>query len=399
MALCKRPCCTEEINWRTPAGKMRLCETHYQHRSQREQRLAQKKSRVCRYCQASLANTRNTVYCCCHHRQLGSRKWTNALNPNLLTHSYWYQVEKAIKQNPRQLGSVFSPADIATLLWLYQRKAHYQLSYYHEPILNTKPTPLLQLDLCHWYPNSKGGMNTGKNIVIAPSYLNQLIGNRIPDQSKGFPGIKSPDTNVPLNGSLYDALVSVFGISNTIDSLGTVKLSIFRGSHTRPLSFRGVDKALPLFTLLRDELMRLGQQSLLRVLKLLHGFYAGILPLVLELMAMMIFYALLTGDRDRFLARLQRFCDWFYADDSHLRHRFRCLDREAFEGILQGLLRKYLFLFFGIQPDDQTALIALYNRFFAREVITEENGNEIRCYAWNLGVQRSSITPRVVLVK
>ena len=171
---------------------------------------------TCLYCGVSLADSRNDKYCSMYHRQLASRKLQN----NLLTHSYWYRTESIIARSPFRLNSVTSIDDVADLIILHKRKAKHQRSYFPDAAHILRPVPLFILELCHIYPVSKGGMNTAANIIIAPMLINRLIGDKIPVQHAGSPGVKATGDVIPLSGSLYDGLVARFGLQAVIEKIG-----------------------------------------------------------------------------------------------------------------------------------------------------------------------------------
>lgn len=388
MARCIRSHCNGTIYRLTPAGRERLCEKHYQTLCHHRENKILRATYFCRYCGVSLADSRNSKYCCVLHRQLASRKLLN----NLLTHSYWYRVEDMVARSPFKLNSLLSITDVADIIKLQQYKAKHQRSYLLSMSGGSKPIPLFKLELCHRYPVSKGGMNTATNILIGPSLINRMIGNRIPIQDRGFAGIKAMGEMISFNGSLYDGLIGRFGLQEVNEVLGGIKLNRFYGNEPRPMSFKGMDKDLPLFTLLVEELYRLELDEWRALFMALKCHYERLLPFLLELIAALSFYAILTGDRDRFLARLRRFNDWFLSEHSSALHPFRRGGVESFERILVLMLNTYLFKFFAVDTHDPDAIIEFYNRFFSVPVIAMGNPGEVLCYSWFRGKQYPSTT-------
>lgn len=348
---------------------------------------------TCLYCGVSLADSRNDKYCSMYHRQLASRKLQN----NLLTHSYWYRTESIIARSPFRLNSVTSIDDVADLIILHKRKAKHQRSYFPDAAHILRPVPLFILELCHIYPVSKGGMNTAANIIIAPMLINRLIGDKIPVQHAGSPGVKATGDVIPLSGSLYDGLVARFGLQAVIEKLGSIKLNRFYGNVPRPVDFSGMDRALPLFTLLVEESRRPGLQKQHALFISLKRTYERLLPFLLELIAALSFYAILTGDRERFLARLCRFHDWFLSGDFSLLHPFRGGGLQRYEHILALMLNKYLYKFFAVDCSDPEAIIRFYNSFFSLNVLVAGMPGEIICFNWQGGRRYQSVTSDVCL--
>lgn len=392
MAKCERSNCDKLIRCRTSVGRQRLCEYHYQTLLRNKQHKLIKQNSVCLHCGISLENSRNSKYCCIRHRQYASRKLLN----QLLTHSYWYRVESLIERSPLILASVTAPKDIADLIRLYQNKARHQRSYMLSIDDGRKPIPFFPLELAHRYPVSKGGANTALNIIITPSIINRIVSDRIPAQNQGFPGTKAIGKCLPLDGSLYDSLVKLFGSLEVTEQLGVIKLKQFHGNTPRPISFQGIDRGLPLLTLLIEELYRLDLDEWGELFMSLKRTYERLMPFMLELIAALGFYAILTGDKDRFLARLRRFNDWFLSECTHLRHPFRRGGLESFEDILLLILNKYLSKFFAIKSSNLNSVVAFYNKLFSVNVLEIGMLDEIICNSWQRGKMYRSTTSLIV---
>lgn len=333
--------------------------------------------------------SRNTKYCSAYHRQLASRKLPN----DLLTHSFWYRTECLIKRSPLCLASITGPGDIVDLVKLHQLKAKHQHSYFLTVNHGSKPVPFFPLELSHHYPVSKGGANTARNILIAPGLINRIIGSRIPEQHRGFSGVRFTGETVVFNGSLYEGLVTLFGSQEVNELLGGIKLKRFYGQTPRPLNFGGIECTLPLFSLFNAEIYRLGYGEWFQFFISLKRTWGQLIPFMLELVAAISFYAVLSGDRDRFLFRLRRFSDWFLSESANIRHPFRKHGIEGFEGILSLMIRKYMRLFFEVDSNRPAAVIDFYNRFFSVDVISPGRVGEVICHAWREGKQYSSCTP------
>lgn len=392
MAKCERNNCDKLIRWQTSVGGERLCEAHYQTLLRNKQNKLIKRNSVCLHCGISLANSRNSKYCCIQHRQYASRKLLN----QLLTHSYWYRVESLIERSPHILASVNAPRDIADLIRLYQNKARHQHSYMLSIDNGKKPIPFFPLELAHRYPVSKGGANTALNIIITPSLINRIVSDRIPAQNQGFPGTKAAGKCLPLDGSLYDSLVKSFGSLEVTEQLGAIKLKQFHGNTPRQISFPGIDKGLPLLTLLIEELYRLDLDEWGGLFMSLKRTYERLVPFMLELIAALSFYAILTGDKDRFLARLHRFNDWFLSEYPRLRHPFRRGGLESFEDVLLLMLNKYLLKFFAINSSDLNSVVMFYNKLFSVNVLEIGMLDEIICNSWQRGKMYRSTTSLII---
>lgn len=345
------------------------------------------------YCQISLANSKNSKYCSVYHRQLASRKLQNGL----LIHSSWYRTESFIKRSSLELASITGVKDVADLIRLHQYRAKHQRSYFLTmDNKEKKPVPFFHLELCHRYPVSKGGMNVALNILVAPRQINRMLRDKIPDQHHGFPGIKGMGESIPLNGSLYDSLVERSSIQEVIESLGEIKLNHFRCCAPRPIKFKGMGKEIPLFTLLVEELYRLGLEEWGALFMSLKRIYEHLVPFTLELIAVLSFYAILTGDRNRFLFRLRRFNDWFLSEYPLVRHPFRRRGLQSFERILSLMLHKYLLKFFVVDTADVDAVVRFYNSFFSVEVVARGMPGEILCYYWQSGNRYQFTTPFIM---
>lgn len=393
MPKCTRNNCNEQINRLSPAGRIRLCEKHYETYCRNRQNKKVKKESKCLYCQISLANSKSSKYCSVYHRQLASRKLQNGL----LTHSYWYRTESFITRSSLELASTIGVEDVADLVKLHQYRAKHQRSYFLTmDNKDKKPEPLFPVELCHIYPVSKGGMNIALNILVAPKQINRMLRDQIPDQHQGFPGIKGMGESIPLNGSLYDSLVERSSIQEVIESLGEIKLNHFHCCAPRPIKFRGMGKEIPLFTLFVEELYRLGLEEWGALFMSLKRIYERLVPFMLELIAALSFYAILTGDRDRFLFRLRRFNDWFLSEYPLVRHPFRQGGLGSFERILILMLHKYLLKFFAVDSSDVDAVIGFYNSFFSIEVVARGMPGEILYYYWQWGKRCQSVTPFII---
>ncbi|WP_211361115.1 hypothetical protein [Enterobacter asburiae] len=356
MAICVRKNCTLAVCGNIKERSKRLCKRHYAAYNQNRIAKEDKALSVCQYCGLSLAKMRNKKYCCKAHRQLGSRKLLGKIITDIIGFSYWGHIQHHIKRSPLELASINGVHDITGMYQLYQRKTKHQRSYVLEleqrDVLTEKskikPKPLLRLEICHFYPVNSGGENAPDNVIIAPLRINRMLKDTIPYQGSHFPGLKALGKKILLNGSLYDGLVARFGkivVDEELSSIG--KLKQFHGNCAKNPEFRGMHHEFPLLMLLIEELLRLGHHDIVKFLQGIRRDYEGLLPIYVELVAAIMFYAILTGDRDRFLMRFMRIQRWFDDTTSSTRHPFRAWGRDNYERCMYLLLRQYLRLFFG----------------------------------------------------
>ncbi|EBG2974467.1 hypothetical protein EL44_10970 [Salmonella enterica] len=344
----------------------------------------------CDYCKRPLTETRNIKYCCVECRQKGSRKIPSNGTLSILGSSYFQHIEKTIKRNPFKLGSITSLEDILDYYHLYIRKARHQRSYAipaYEGYQGTlKPVGLLFLEVCHQLPNSKGGANTSANMIIAPKFINNQINDAIPYQYGNYPGIKSTRECIPFSGSLFDGLVEQYGLPAVTAQLSKITpAKRFYGTVVRDIKFNGIDNELPLSTLLHEELWRLGHKRIAECLENSRKMFSYY-PLYLELLAIVCFYTVLTGDADDvigFICRLFHRCFAKTVSNSHQRYT----------ELIYLLLSRYLYKYFSVKVVDRDAVVRFYNSLYSKEIIAPgETENEVLCYRYRSGSRCSKTT-------
>lgn len=396
MTQCDRSNCKKNIIRRTSAGKAGLCEEHYQTYHRNQQNKERRLLITCQYCGKSLSETRNDKYCNSVCRQNGSRKIISDSIINILSSSYWQNIDHAIKRNPLLLGSVTSPEDIVNYYDLYLRKARHQRSYaipaYDGYQGALKPVPLLYLEVCHRYPNGRGGANTAENLLLAPKLINRRNNDAIPYQFNGFSGIKSPGECIPFEGSLYNGLVEQYGLASIYGAMSKITpAKCFRGNVAREIKFSGIKKTLPLFTLLHEELWRLGHRKIAECLgdiRQLYPYY----PLYLELLAILGFHAVLSGDPDHLLVRMQRIFHAFFAPPHQGRAHYIKDCHKRYCNVMYSFIRKSLLRSFGVKLENKQDVVDFYNRFFSVKVIDIAGQEEICCYIYSCGKLRTEMT-------
>lgn len=390
MTQCDRSNCKKDILRRTEAGNAGLCEYHYQRFKSNQQNKERRLLSTCQYCGQSLAETKNKQYCCAACRQKDSRKVSSDNTVSILDSSYWRHIEKTMKRNPHLLDSITGLEDVLDYHHLYIIKSRHQRSYAitsdegDKGIL--KPTPLLQLAICHQYPNSKGGANTSNNLMIAPELINHRLNDTIPHQHHGFPGIKSTGECIPFNGSLYDGLVEQYGVLTVNEELSRITpVRRFHGNAPKEIEFGGIEQQLPLFTLLYEELWRLGHhkvsECLMEIKQLFHCY-----PLYLELLAIVGFYAVLSGDPDRIMALLCRVFNKCFNSASLMNE-----PHKKYLSLMYCFLRKYLHRYFSVAIDNRESVVTFYNGFYSQEIIAPGDAeDEVLCYRYFTGIKRSA---------
>ncbi|MCH0769511.1 hypothetical protein LNM76_17750 [Klebsiella pneumoniae] len=392
MTQCDRGNCKKNILRRTASGNVGLCEEHYQKFIFNQENKEKKMLSICQCCGCSLAETRNEKYCSTACRQKGSRKINTNNTVSILNSSYWKHINSAYVRNPFVLDSITGPEDVVDFHHLYQIKARHQRSYaipaYEGYQGKLKLVALLCIEICHMYPNGKGGANIAGNLIIAPELLNRRNRDIVPFQGHGFDGIKSTGEYIPFSGSLYEGLVERFGsvvVNNSLAKITPVKR--FHGNAVREIDFSGIDQLLPLFTLLHEELWRLGYRKITECLAEIRQLYPYY-PLYLELLAVIGFHAVLSGDPDRFMALLCRVFNKYFGFTSRISgpHK-RCA------GLMYLLLRKYLRRYFSVEIESKEAVVAFYNKFYSQEIVSVSPVKDlVICYQYSRGVRRSTST-------
>lgn len=158
--------------------KYRLCTRHYEGMIANIKRREEKLRAVCDYCGKSISQSRNHKFCSVICRNRARRIIDDNDIVNLNNHSWWISLESMLKTNPKGLGSISGLNDICEILGLYFIKSKYQQPYnmFNGVYLTDEFGERIKrfihwfpLELSHRYPNSKGGANTAKNILISPA--------------------------------------------------------------------------------------------------------------------------------------------------------------------------------------------------------------------------------------
>ncbi|MBX7020586.1 hypothetical protein EX238_20245, partial [Providencia rettgeri] len=210
-----------------------------------------------------------------------------------------------LKNNPLGLGSINSPDDITNLIRLYQRKATHQKAY--NTINGRRVTgsikrliPWVELELCHIYPNSKGGSNTVGNIIIAPALINRKMKDSVPTDNfnEKLSGIKAARPPTPVKSTLLKALIEQYGQIEVQEALSSAKQVTFASAEASYRLFgTNIYTHPPLLKLLKEETWYLGFEQFrdsINHIEICSYISAGPAN---ELFAVASFHAMLNGDK------------------------------------------------------------------------------------------------------
>uniref|UniRef100_UPI0036DA7F76 hypothetical protein n=1 Tax=Photorhabdus sp. RM322S TaxID=3342825 RepID=UPI0036DA7F76 len=320
-----------------------------------------------------MADSRNKRFCSNECRHKAHRIIDDGSIVKLVKHSWWLRIESMLKNNPYGLGSINGPDDIARMMELYRIKARHQKAYnvlHNEWVLDKhgKPLrhlrPLLELEICHRYPNAKGGANTVMNLLIAPTRINRMLKDSVPHFEPGgqFNGIKTIQKERPVEKTLLKALSDQFGKESVQVALWQVKHVRFVDMMKRhALTSINTFDYPPLQGLLESELLRLKLYELKEgVTVLAEHLRMTSCGIDNELLAIGCFHALLKGDADSFLNRLSLLSSYL-ADNKttpegmHIDDLYPWYTRQ---------LHHYMEHYFELDMNNTGACVAFYNSFF-----------------------------------
>ena len=348
--------------------KYRLCQRHYYGMVDKIKKREAKKKTTCDYCSISIAQSRNNKFCSVHCRNRARRIIDDDDIIALNNHSWWISLESMLKSNPKGLASISGLNDICEMMGLYFIKSNYQQPYnmfngvfvtneYGERI--KRFIHWFPLELSHRYPNSKGGENTTKNILIAPSLINRMIKDNIPFYKEGSPynGIKAHGDAFKISKTLLKALVEKFGNAQVKEALWCVKKMPF-ADITRPKNLILSTTSQPLTVLLLAELGRLHLSELRAAMKAISESPRICTDFLdAELIAASCFHALLTGDKDGFLDGLMQL-------DVACLDANRATDIESQINSFTKTQSRYMKKYFRVNMRSERDRRNLYNRFF-----------------------------------
>ena len=368
MAICKRDNCNAVMGSSDEEVKYRLCSRHHSGMLAKIKKREKKATAICEYCGISIAQSRNNKFCNFNCRNRARRIIDDDDIVNLNNHSWWISLESMLKANPQGLGSISNMNDICEMMGLYFTKSNLQQPYnmingefvtdeYGERI--KRFIHWFPLELSHRYPNSKGGANTAKNILIAPSLINRMIKDCLPLYQEGNPynGIKAHGSAFSISKTLLKALVEKFGKTTVKEALWCVKKMPFADIN-RPKNLTIKTTSQPLIGLLLGELSRLNLGELRAAVKAISESSRICSDfLSAELIAASCFHALLKGDEDGFLDELMQL-------DLVCREANGATDIEGQINSFTKTHSRYMEKYFRANMRSERDRRNLYNRFF-----------------------------------
>ncbi|XQS16417.1 hypothetical protein ACJ6TS_20980 [Citrobacter telavivensis] len=284
------------------------------------------------------------------------------------------------KNNPLGLGSITELGDIIDLIRLYVRKADHQKAY---NTLNGRRvtdsqgqaikrfSPWVELELCHIYPNSKGGANIARNIIIAPSVINRMMKDAVPVSTSGgtFSGIKGSGSSLPVKTTLLKALTEEYGPLEVQKALYPVKHMTFADPNvSRRLFGTNIYAYPPLLKLLKEEALRLNLWQLLDSVNHIKNCCWLSAGPANELFAVAAFHAILNGDADNFIDIFSKLREDLIAhaiDKKELDHAY-----------YQNVMDQYMSRYFHLDLHNWEACNIFYNTFFTVSPL-DKNGSLI----------------------
>lgn len=376
------------------------CNEHYTEYLLRKNQREEHARQICvnKGCNNTLAGTRNQRYCSDACRREFERRLDVSQLGGIMNWSYMKHTQRMIDRSPLKLGSIICIDDIIVLLRLYVLKSLYQRSYAIDRLASGKykPKPLLELELCHLYPVGAGGANIPDNIFIAPKFINRKNNSAIPCQDHTFRGVVSHGELIPMGDNLLTGMIDLHGVEAVTEALsGLERPRRFHGSTRRDPGFKGIQHELPLFNLLRNELWRFKQYetasmlfSIERMKEISFHF-----PIYLELLAILGFCDVLSGERDRLLIRMCRIERAFFGDPANGKLSRRSGGVDDYNAVMYRFIRKYLYRYFGVELERLDSVVAFYNGFFSLPVVgTDWISGKLVCYLYRDGVRHSETT-------
>ncbi|EMX6282453.1 hypothetical protein AAHD08_000487 [Providencia rettgeri] len=371
---CKRNDCQNRVLDIPEARCAYLCATHYSTRLRNQQNRLLKATQNCarQGCDKTLLGTHNQKFCSNECRHLASRLINDEVIFRIINHSYWRNVERFIKRNPKGLASINHLNDIADMVLLYVRKAEYQKSYVHydENEKGHVLTPFMDLAVCHRYPNSEGGMNTLANTLVGPGKVNRLRSNHLPKKSHIEPlnGVKSMQSTIKLETTLFHGLTEMFSESEMTTLFHRIgRLSEFHfykeKKNNLPTTLSRLLLEMPFTKLLRDECHRIGLPHVANKMHLIQKIFVFDYDFI-EISSICLFYSLLSGDEGDLLKALLVLSDYQIVNT---------LDRTTFQQVslsrikddwIQRIL-SYVSIYFDTEITTETQRLAFYASFFS----------------------------------
>lgn len=385
MAICCRKGCKENIASISYEYGVRLCYIHFNRRKELSRKRNVKKDIRCKVCGANFSETRNNKFCSNKCKGIGMRTLKDSDKTEIHNHSYWLNTEGFIKNNPLQLNSINGLEDIANIISLYRIKSRLQIPCSHflkKKIRGNfkknehKLTPFIKLDLSHKYPNSKGGMNVPENIMIAPSFINKMNKDKIPenDAFEMFNGHSLSKKRKDMPHSLINSIVRNYSddeVNALFCKIG--KLPRIKNGQSRCLNADAVFNQVFIFDLLNAELIRLKERTILYCLKYIcklfrnkiikfKGKRVTFITCYFDMIALAFFHAYLRGDPERFLSRIKRFV-WVMENGKKTMLRVRALFSSL--SLFRRYCKKHLSISVSDPASAKESILDIYAKFFA----------------------------------
>ncbi|EUD06339.1 hypothetical protein [Providencia alcalifaciens] len=371
---CKRNNCQNHVSDIPEARKVYLCLEHYSILLENKQKRVIKAMQKCvrSQCEKTLIGTQNQKYCSNKCRYLNSRLINDDVILKIIKHSYWRNVERFIKRNPKGLASISDINDIADMVHLYVRKAGYQKSYVNYDKNRQSPLliPFMDLEVCHFYPNSEGGMNTLTNTLIGPAKVNRLRSNRLPKKGdiKVLNGEKSVQDAIKLETTLLHGLADTFSereITTLFQRIG--RLSEFHfykeKKNSLPTSFSHTLLEMPLTKLLLDECHRMGLHQVTSKMNIIKALFFLEYDFI-EILSICLFYSILSGDEGDLFNAFMALSDYQVVNESE-RMTILNISLHSIKHDWTTRILNYVTTYFNADITTEDKRLTFYSSFFA----------------------------------
>lgn len=376
------------------ARRARQCDGHFLERQQKKARTVTHRSTQCARegCPNTIGD--NEKYCSNRCKFLDSRIIDDSHVVAVTADPCWRGIQTAARLNPCGIASLNGLDNIVKTLGVYARKAR-RARYYNivddELLCNQtgepRLRPAIKLAVCHLIANSTGGLNTAINLINGPALINhalryriyipksewakKIFGHRICQQPR-CPWPKKSGKGKQQSLSLLEALKTQEGYTDEAIAKTLQKWPLPQHD---PGKYRQYTlPEAPLTTLLCDELLSLEYRLFGRIrrrLNTLRKNYTALLEGYMDVIAIAVFVALQTVDRDGLLKLLHQAPVLPLKPEEEAVHFTTNTGHEViviYEGGLlypvakkaQQIIRRYL----DIDEHARLALSAFYRRMF-----------------------------------
>jgi len=330
-ARCREPGCE---NLQGPSEEARLkrrCDHHHRLIMLKKTGSRARRDTLCSRDSCTRPTGRNDKYCSNECKFLDSRIINDDHVVAIAADPCWSGAETALQNSSCGLASLGGLDNLVGLLQVFARKERQSLYYNITGNTRlTRPQVAMKLAVCHLIANSINGFNTRPNLMTGPEAINDKLIRRIytPDSDwsrKMFahrictqPGIKLQKRISGKNKavSLREALKTQGGYTNE-----AIIAVLHRWQPPQRILHQDHHHWLPeapLITLLCDELRHFEYHTFGKIrsrLKIFRDHFATLLEGYMDVIAMAVFIALQTADRDGLLKLL------YQAPPSPMRHQ------------------------------------------------------------------------------